>query len=86
MKIEKHFYAKAKEDACYISEIAHRMETIEMMFENKIADESLLGKKYEERQLRDIKNALTNIYLLLKLHEVKGIADQVFNSEWKPKE
>lgn len=86
MKIQSNLYSKTKEDARYIAEVATELGTISKLIENGRLDEKVINDQFEYKQLRSIKNAISNIYLLLDLHEVKGIADQIYNPEFKPVE
>ena len=83
MNFEKSQYRRVKEDARYISEIASNLETIKMLDEQGALKPSSIHENYEKRQLRDIKNALSNIYLILELNNVKGVADQIFNKDFQ---
>lgn len=85
MKLETYLYNKVKEDASYIVDIATELKSIRMLEDNDLlSKDKQMNPVYEERKLRDIKNALSNIYLILELHEVVGMCDQIYNSEFKP--
>ena len=86
MKTEQHIYKKAKEDARYISEIATKLEFLTNLEEQDLLHTEKIRSNYEEQRKREIKNALTNIYLLLDLHEVKGVADHIYNPNFNPEE
>lgn len=82
MKIKTNLYAKVKNDSRFITEVATKLEAISNMIDNGVVDEEKINIKFETNQRRDIKNTLSSIYLLLDLHEVEGISDQIFNSEF----
>lgn len=86
MKTDAHLYKRAKEDARYISEIATKMEFLSNLKEQDVLQTEKIRSNYEEQRKREIKNTLTNIYLLLDLHEVQGVADHIFNADFKPKD
>lgn len=83
LKFENHNYSRVKEDARYIAEIATKLETIKTLDEQGVLKPSSIHESFEKRQLRDIKNALSNIYLILELHDITGMADQIFNKEFR---
>ena len=85
MKIKTNLYAKAKEYSRFITEVVTELETITSMIDNGLVNEEKMNPKFEQRQLQDIKNALSNIYLLLDLHKVEGIADQIFDTKFVKK-
>ena len=85
MKINQELYGQAKMDARKIAEITTQLEYLALLKEQNVLVEGKIRDNYEESRLRDIKNLISNIYLVLDLHEVKGIADEIFNSEFKPK-
>lgn len=86
METDKHLYTRAKEDARYITEITTQLEFLAMLEGQGVIKEGTVDSSYEAKRKRDIKNALANIYLVLNLHEVKGIADYIFNADYKPEE
>ena len=85
MKINQGLYGQAKMDARQATEIATQLEYLASLKQQKVLVEEKIRDNYEESKLRDIKNLITNIYLVLELHEVKGIADEIFNQEFKSK-
>ena len=86
IKLEKYQYARVKEEANYIAELATKLETIKNLDEQNLLKPSSNLEIFENRQLRDIKNLITNIYLTLNLQEVEGICDEIFNPDFKRKE
>ena len=86
MKTEQHIYKRTKEDAGYISEIATKLEFLANLEEQDLLHTEKIRSNYEEQRKREIKNALTNIYLLLDLHAVKGVADHIYNPNFNPEE
>jgi len=85
MHIDKHMYSRAKQDARHITEIATQLEYLAQLEKDGVVTiEEQTSTDYEQRRRREIKNMLSNIYLVLDLHEVKGIADQIFNPDFKP--
>lgn len=87
MKLETHLYNKVKEDARYVADIATEFKTLRMLEDNELlSSDKKMNPKYEERQLRNIKNAISNIYLILDLHEVEGICDQIYNKDFEPRD
>ena len=85
LKFEEHLYRKVKEDASYIAEIATTLTTIKSLDKQNVLKPSSISNSYEARKLKDIKNALSNIYLILELHEVKCFADEIYNKDFQPK-
>lgn len=85
MNIKQNLYGQAKMDSKQITEITTQLEFLGSLEEQNVLIEGKIRSDYEESRLRDIKNLLSNIYLMLDLHEVKGIADQIFNADFKPK-
>lgn len=84
MKINQGLYGQAKMDARQVTEIATQLEYLALMKQQNVLIEEKIRGDYEESRLRDIKNLITNIYLTLDLHEIKGIADEIFNADFKP--
>ena len=85
MQIDKHLYGGVKQDARYITEIATQLEYLAQLEKDgavTIDGQTMLN--YEKRRLREIKNMLANIYLVLDLHDVKGRVDHIFNPDFKP--
>ena len=71
-------------DARQVAEIATQLGFLADLEKVNVLVEGKIRSDYEESRLRDIKNLISNIYLLLELHEVKGIVDEIYNSEFKP--
>lgn len=85
MNIKQNLYGQAKMDSKQITEITTQLEFLRSLEQQNVLIEGKIRSDYEESRLRDVKNLLSNIYLMLDLHEVKGIADQIFNADFKPK-
>lgn len=86
MKSSKNFYANAKNNSKHITEIATKLEFMAIFEDSKVLVEGKIREDYEESNLREIKNMITNIYLSLNLHEIQGMADEIFNKDFKPVE
>lgn len=86
LKVEHYQYQRVKEEAQYIVELSTKLEAIKNLEEQSLLKPSSNLESFEKRQLRDIKNLITNIYLTLNLQEIEGICDEVFNSDFKRKE
>ena len=84
MKTTKELYDSAMADAKQIEIIATKMGLIRDLERQEILIEEKIRPDYEYSQKRAIKNLVSNIYLVLDLHEVKGIADEIFNIEFRP--
>lgn len=86
MNLNQGLYGQAKMDARQVTEITTQLEYLALLKQQKVLVEEKIRDNYEQSRLRDIKNLISNIYLTLELHEVKGIADQIFNADFKPKD
>lgn len=85
VKFKSYTYDKVKGDANYIAEVSAQLLFLKNLEDCSHLKPSSLRNNYEERQLKQIKNTLSNIYLMLELHTIEGIADHIYNSEFKPK-
>ena len=84
MSKETHILNKVAEEGKLITKLGTELSYLKMLEDNSlIKDGKSFRSGYEERQLRDIKNAITNIYLMLDLHEVKGMCDGVYNKNFE---
>lgn len=83
MNIEKFMYQRTKEGAREIVDIATTLETIVSLSNQGAIEEGKISSVYEKRQLRSIKNIISNIYLNLGLQEVEGMMDEIFNPDFK---
>lgn len=79
MKIEQNLYEQAMMDSRHISQVATQLEFMSNMEKQGVLNAEKVREDYEESRLRDIKNLLSNIYLTLDLHEIRGMADEIFN-------
>lgn len=86
MKINQNLYDRTKMDSRQIAEVATQLEFLASLEKQEVLIEGKIRSDYEVSRLRDIKNLITNIYLMLDLHEIKGIADQIYNPDFKPKD
>lgn len=84
MKIKQNLYDQAKMDSRQITEITTQLSFLASLEKQDVLKGEKIRSNYEESRLRDIKNLITNIYLTLDLHEIRGMADQIFNSDFKP--
>ncbi len=83
MNIEKFMYQRTKEGAREIVDIATTLETIVSLSNQGAIEEGKISSVYERRQLRSIKNIISNIYLNLGLQEVEGMMDEIYNPDFK---
>jgi hypothetical protein len=86
VKIKQNLYDQAKMDSRQITEIATQLAFLTSLEKQSVLIKDKIRSDYEESRLRDVKNLITNIYLSLDLHEIRGMADQIFNADFKPKD
>lgn len=86
MKIDYDMYAKAKAESKLITETATKLEFLSTMMTQRVVSEKDIRSDFEDKQLKAIKNALAQIYLVLELQNIDSVFDEIFNKDFDPKE
>ncbi|MCI5967051.1 MAG: hypothetical protein MRZ42_01540 [Tenericutes bacterium] len=79
---DKYVLDKVSEEGRLITKIATELGYMKTLEDNDLIAGDRVKAGYEKQQLKTIKNAITNIYLMLDLHEVKGMCDDVYNKNF----
>lgn len=79
---KEYIYRRTKGDAQHLVQLLQRAEYFENLKHHNIIKEDLVRDDYEEVVLRDIKSALSRIYIELELHNVKGRLDAIYDQNF----
>lgn len=83
MSNEKEYvYRRVKGDAQHLVQLLQQAEYLEHLKYHNIIKEDLIREDYEEVMLRDVKSALSRIYIELELHKVEGRLDVIYNKDF----